>query len=92
MDYVSKGLNDFKLMGNDLFILGDTNINILDNGQNILDKYKKMSKRKSNFGAIPKKDAHFFSTLGLKQLIKHPTRITSHSSTLIDHRAVAALK
>ena len=44
-------------MENDLFILGDTNINILDNGQNILDKYKDKSKRKSNFGAIPKKYA-----------------------------------
>ena len=72
-------------MKNDLFILSDTNINILDNGENILDKYKDMSKRKSNFGAIPKKYAQICSTLGLKQLIKHPTRITCHTSTLIDH-------
>ena len=57
LDYLSKGLNDFNLMGNDLFILGDTNINILNNGENILDKYKDMSKGKSNFGAIPKKYA-----------------------------------
>ena len=48
-------------MENDLFILGDTNINILDNGEN-------MSKRKSNLGAIPKKYAQICSTLGLKQL------------------------
>ena len=72
-------------MENDLFIFGDTNINILDNGENILDKYKDMSKRKSNFGAIPKKYAQICSTLGLKQLIKHLTRITCHTSTLIDH-------
>ena len=84
-DYLSKGLNDFNLMENDLFIFGDTNINILDNGENILDKYKDMSKRKSNFGAIPKKYAQICSTLGLKQLIKHLTRITCHTSTLIDH-------
>ena len=71
-------------MENDLFILGDTNINILGNGENILDKYKDMSKRKSNLGAILKKYAQIFSTLGLKQLIKHPTRITCHTSTLID--------
>ena len=44
-----------------------------------------MSKRKSNFGAVPKKYAQIYSTLGLKQLIKHPTRITCHTSTLIDH-------
>ena len=72
-------------MENDLFILGDTNINILLNGENILDKYKDMSKRKSNLGAIPKKYAQICSTLGLKQLIKHLTRIACHTSTLIDH-------
>ena len=85
LDYLSKGINDFNLMENDLFILGDTNINILNNGENIFDKYKDMSKRKSNFGAVAKKYAQICSTLGLKQLIKHPTRITCHTSTLIDH-------
>ena len=38
-----------------------------------------------NFGAVPKKYAQICSNLGLKQLIKHPTRITCHVSTLIDH-------
>ena len=38
-----------------------------------------------NFGAIPKKYAQICSTLGLEQLIKHPTRITCHTSTLMDH-------
>ena len=85
LDSLSKGLNDFNLMENDLFILGDTNIKILDNVETILDKYKDMSKRKYNFGAIPKKYAQICSILGLKQLIKHPTRITCHTSTLIDH-------
>ena len=41
-------------MENDLFILGDTNIKILDNGNNILDKYRDMSNRKFNFVTIPK--------------------------------------
>ena len=58
-------------MENDLFISGNTNINIVDNGKNILDKYKDMSKRKSYLGAISKKYAQICSTLGLKQLIKH---------------------
>ena len=85
LDYLSKELSDFNLMANDLFILGDTDINILDNGHNILDKYKDMSKRKSSFGAITKTYAQSCSTLGLKQLINHPTRKTCHASTLIDH-------
>ena len=50
-----------------------------------LGKYKDMSERKSNFGAIPKKYAQFCSTLRLKQLVKQPTRITCHTSTLIDY-------
>ena len=85
LDSLSKGVNDFNLMEIDLFVLGDTNINILDNGHNILDKCKGMSKRKSNFGAIPKKYAQICSTLSLKQLITHPTRVTCHTSTLINH-------
>ena len=40
-----------------------------------------MSKRKSNFDATPKR----YDTLGLKQVMKHPTRITRHASTLADH-------
>ena len=44
-----------------------------------------MNKRKFNFGAIPKKYAQICSTLGLKQLEKHSTRIPCHTSTLIDH-------
>ena len=43
-----------------------------------------MSEGKSNFGAIPKKHAQIYSTLGLKQLMKLPTRVTCHTSTLID--------
>ena len=44
-----------------------------------------MNKRKSNFGAIPKKYAQICSTSGLKQPVKHPTRITCHTATLADH-------
>ena len=45
LDYLSKGLNDFNEMEIDLFILGDSNINILNNDENIFDKYKDMSKK-----------------------------------------------
>ena len=77
--YLSKGLNDFNLMENDIFILGNTNTNTFNNGENILDKYKDMSKRKSNFGAIPQKYPQICLTLGLKQLIKHSIRITCYT-------------
>ena len=71
-------------MENDL-ILGNGNINFLNNGENIFVNYKVMSKKNSNFGAVAKKYAQICSTLGLKQLIKHPTRITCYTSTPIDH-------
>ena len=63
LDYLSRGLNDFNLMENDLFILGDTNINILNNGENIFDKYKDMSKRKSNFWCLYLKSMQKFVLL-----------------------------
>ena len=50
----------------------------------MLDKYKDISKRKSNFDAIPRTYAQICSTLGLKQLIKHLTRKTCHTQTIID--------
>ena len=36
LDYLSIGFNDINLMENDLFVLGNTNINTLDNGKKIL--------------------------------------------------------
>ena len=72
-------------MENDLSILGNANVNILNTGENIFDKYEDLSKRKSNFGTVAKKHAKICATLGLKELIKYPTRITCHTSTVIDH-------
>ena len=46
LDNLSKGLNDFNRMENYVFILGDTNIDILNNDEKISDKYKDMSERK----------------------------------------------
>ena len=61
--------------------IGENTTNKLNCCFSVLDKCKNMSKRKSNFGGIPKKYAQGFSTLGLKQLIKHPTRITYHTNS-----------
>ena len=44
-----------------------------------------MSRKQKPYCCIPKKYAQICSTLGLKQLIKHPTILTCHTSTLIDH-------
>ena len=55
---------------NDLFILGDMNINLNEN--------------KSTCPLV-KKYEEFISTFGIKQLFQQPARITSISSSLIDY-------
>ena len=54
--------------------------------ENILNKWKDMTKSKSNFCGVSKMYAQICSTLGWKYSIKHPTRMAYHTSTLIDYR------
>ena len=62
------------------------NINILQNGINLLEKNPvNTSKGKNVISSNVKNYIEFCSTMGLKQLIKVPTTITSNISTLIDH-------
>ena len=61
------------------------NINILQNGVSLLEKNLNTSRGKTVISPDVKSYIEFCSTLGLKQLIKAPTRITSSTSTLTDH-------
>ena len=61
------------------------NKSILQNGENLLEKNVNTSKEKTVISLDVKNYIEFCLTLGLKQLIKVPTRITSNTSTLIDH-------
>ena len=72
---------------NDLFILGDFNINILYNNKTIFECNKNITRNISNtaVSSISKQYIEFCSNFFLTQLIKSPTRVTSGSSTLIDH-------
>ena len=69
----------------DVFILGDININIFLNGKNILQNNKSYLSNCINLEANFKKYREFCSTFSLVQMINSPTRITTHSSSLIDH-------
>ena len=60
------------------------NVNILENGVNLLEKNVNTSKRKIVISSDIKSYIEFCSTLGLKQLIKVPTRIKFNTFTLID--------
>ena len=78
-------LNSLNILENEIFVLGDMNINILQNDVNLLGKNVNTYKGKIVFSLDVKNNIEFCSILGLKQLIKVPTRIKSNTSTLIDH-------
>ena len=66
---------------NDIFILGDMNINLYYNRKYILDK----NNNEITICPLFKKYKEFISNFGLKQLIQNPTRITCSTSSLLDH-------
>ena len=68
------------------------NINILQYSVNLLETNVITSKGKNVISPDAKNYIEFYSTLGLKQLIKIPTRITSNTSTDIDHILKVAVK
>ena len=70
-------------MENEIFVLGGMNINILKNGVNLLEKNVKTFKGKIVISSDVKNYIEFCSTLGLKQLIKLPTRVTLPLSLII---------
>ena len=68
----------------DIFILGDMNINILKNGVNFLERTTCLN-GSTPIETILKKYKTFCSSFSLLQIINSPTRVTSNTSSLIDH-------
>ena len=85
-------LNSLNILENEIFVLGDMNINILQNGENLSEKNVNTSKGKIVISSDVKNYIEFCSTLQLKQLIRVPTKITSNTSTLIDHILTSSSK
>ena len=69
---------------NEIYLLGDTNINLLQNGKFIL-KENQSYKLKSSSSALVNKYKEFCQKFSLTEIIKEPTRITCSTSTLLDH-------
>ena len=73
----------------EVYILGDININLLDKKNKfILKKGYRFSKEEVNYSSplpLTKKYKEFLSTHGLTQIIEEPTRITDRNSSLLDH-------
>ena len=73
---------------NEIYILGDFNINMYHNNRYIVRDDNTIS---SKFLSHDIKNYHQFCTMhGLKQLIQSPTRVTCSTSTLIDHILTSA--
>ena len=72
-------------LNNELYILGDFNIDLLFKGNCILNKTHKIKNHFKDFSPEIKKYNEFCSIYGFKQLINCPTRITYNTFTLIDH-------
>ena len=81
LDLINEDFNKLNTENNDIFILGDMNINLFLN-----NKYA-FNKNSHDVTACPllKKYKEFTSSFGLKQLIRKQTRITCNSSSLLDH-------
>ena len=77
-------LNSLNVLENEMLVLGDMNMNILQNGGNLFERNAKTSKGKILIQMF-KTILNPTSTVGLKQLIKVSTRITCNISTFIDH-------
>ena len=83
LELLNSNMNKINSVDNEIYILGDINMNLVLNNSYILEK-----KNILNSKSIPSdvKSYHEFCTyFGLKQLIKVPTRITTSSFTIIDH-------
>ena len=72
-------------LDNEIYVLGDFNINLLFQGKYVLNKSNEIKKLDKNLLPEIKRYKEFCSMYGLSQLIDCPTRITSNTSTLIDH-------
>ena len=67
-----------------IYILGDFNINLWQNGYYVFQKHNFLSFH-SIRNVVVKNYSDLCTMFGLKQLIENPTQITCSSSSIIDH-------
>ena len=83
LECFNKHLDDINLE-NEIFLLGDFNINLFHNGKYILKENQAMQNRIPSTSLVSQYKL-FCQRYSLEQIIKHATRTTCSSSTLIDH-------
>ena len=83
LDFFNKHLDDINL-DNEIFLLGDFNINLFHNGKYIPKENQAMQNRIPSTSLVSQYKL-FCQRYSLEQIIKHGTRTTCSSFTLIDH-------
>ena len=73
------------MLSEEWHILGDLNINLYHNGSILGEVNKNVIKGANKVSSKIKKYLEICKTFWIKQLIKSPTRVTTNTSTLIDH-------
>ena len=84
MDLMVEKFSNLNLKDNELYLLGDFNINLFQNGKYILYGKRSTISRESVHPLI-NRYKEFCQIHSLKQLITCPTRVKCNISTLIDH-------
>ena len=80
-------LNDLKLIDftkSEVYFLGDFNSNLLQNNKFVLKENQPLDSKNLNPPLLPKYK-ELCQTFSLKELIQEPTRVTSSTSSLLDH-------
>ena len=80
-------LNDLKLIDftkSEVYFLADFNINLLQNNKFVLKENQPLDGKNLNSPLLPKYK-ELCQTFSLKEIIQKPTRVTSSTSSLLDH-------
>ena len=85
VEHFHKALTKLPFQSNEIFLLGDFNINLFFEGHFILKKYFRKLKEAQSKQSLLKPYLETLLTFGLNQIIDKSTRSTLNTSTLIDH-------
>ena len=85
--FLEQMITEFEALdiNNEIYVLGEFNINLLFREKKFLSVSQMKLKRLIKICCQIKRYKEFCSICGLNQLIDCPTRITSNTSSLIDH-------
>ena len=84
MDLMVEKFSNLNLKDNEIYLLGDFNINLFQIGKHILNG-KRSTTSQGSVHTMINRYKEFCQIHSLEQLITCPTRVTCNTSTLIDH-------